>query len=156
MSAALKKQKNNQPVRWTFFTFYFLSSCVYSRLCYPRFPLHPHTYDRWSDGLLPGQRPPHDAPYLSSDVSAPRLRHQPGAHGGEAPDVVLLLLHLFLHLFLLPVLAQCNDPAQPLLLLPGEPVPLLTSDQLQLLPSGQQLLQLELPAYTQVGYIKLD
>lgn len=101
--------------------FHLFQKCIFSL----------HTYS-WSNGLLSGQRPPHDAPHLSSSVSAPRLRHQPGAHDGETPDILFFFHHLsvLLLLFLLPVLSQCHDSAHPLLFIPGDPVPLLTSDQL--------------------------
>lgn len=111
------------------------------------FSLHVHS---WSDGLLSGQRPPHDAPHLSSRVSAPRLRHQPGAHDGETPAILFVFHHLLV--LLVPVFAQRRDSAQPLLLIPRDPVPLLTSDQFQLLPAGQRL-RFTLPACTQVSFI---
>lgn len=126
--------------------FRFISVCVYSKHFSP-FALFPH---RWSDRLFSGQRPPHDAPHLSSSIGAQRLRHQSGAHGRKTPDVFLFFLHLLLRLFLLPLLPQCNDPAQPLLLLLGDPVPLLTTEQLELLSSSQQLLDPKLPACPQV------
>lgn len=108
-----------------------------------------------ADGLLSGQRPTHDAPHLSSRAGASRFRHQSGATDGKTPhilvhrlpDVVVLLL-----LQLLSAFSQSHDSTQPLRLLPGDPVPLLASDRLWLLPD-QQRLKLQLPASAQVSVI---
>ncbi|TMS12478.1 DNA-binding protein RFX6 [Larimichthys crocea] len=56
---------------------------------------------------------------------------------------------LLLLLFLLPVLHQRHDPAHLQRLIPRDPVPLLTSDQLWLLHTRQRLLGVKLPACTQ-------
>lgn len=106
-----------------------------------------------SSRLLSGQRPPHDAPHLSSRLGASRLRHQSGPADGTTPHVLVRrlpdLLH-HLHLLLLPAFSQSHDATQPLRLLPGDPVPLLASDQLWLLPTRRRL-QLQLPASAQVS-----
>lgn len=108
---------------------------------------------RCSDGLLPSQRPPHDTPDLSSRTGSPRLCHQSGAHGREAPDALLFHHHLLLCFFLLPFISRCYDPAQPLLFILRDPVPVLTSDQLWLLSSSQQRLSPKLRICSQVGFI---
>lgn len=106
---------------------------------------------RSSDGLLSGQRPPHDPPNLSSGISSQRFCHQSGAHGRKAPDVLFFFHHLLLLFFLLPFISQCYDPAQPLLFIHGDPVPLFTSNHLRLFSSSQRLLNPKLPSCSQVG-----
>lgn len=104
-----------------------------------------------ADGLLPGQRPPHDPAHLSSCAGASRFRHQSGAADGKTPHILVRHLpDLLFLLLLLSAFSQSHDSAQPLRLLPGDPVPLLASDQLRFLPD-QQRLQLQLPACAQVG-----
>lgn len=104
----------------------------------------------WADGLLPGQRPPHDTSHLSSHVGASRFRHQSGAANWETPDVLIHHLPVVVVLFLLSAFSQSRGSKQPVHLVPREPVPLLTSDQLWFLPNQQQL-RLQLPASTQVS-----
>lgn len=108
---------------------------------------------RSSDGLLSGQRPPHDPPNLSSGISSQRFCHQSGAHGRKAPDVLFFFHHLLLLFFLLPFISQCYDPAQPLLFILGDPVPLFTSNHLRLFSSSQQLVNPKLPICSQVSFI---
>lgn len=106
-----------------------------------------------ADGLLSGQRAPHDTPHLSSHVGASRFRHQSGATDRKTPHILvhhLPDLFLLLLFFLLSAFSQSHDSTQPLRLLPGDPVPLLASDRLWLLPN-QQRLKLQLPARAQVS-----
>lgn len=104
----------------------------------------------WADGLLSGQRPPHDTSHLSSRVGASRFCHQSGAANGETPDVLVHHLPVVIVLFLLFAFPQSRGSKQPVRLVPREPVPLLTSDQLWFLPNQQQL-RLQLPASTKVS-----
>lgn len=103
----------------------------------------------WADGLLSGQRPPHDTSHLSSRVGASGFCHQSGATNGETPDVLVHHLPVVV-LFLMSAFSQSRGSKQPVHLVPREPVPLLTSDQLWFLPNQQQL-RLQLPASTQVS-----